>query len=534
MAGVNGPVALAVGVLLLSACAQVRDPQGGPVDTVPPLLVGSDPSQGSLNSTPSTILLQFSEMVKLDRVRDKMVVSPPMDPLPDVRSDGRSTVRITLRAPLKPNTTYTIDLSDAVVDVTEGNRCANARFVFATGPVLDSLYLSGSVMHAFTTVMEKDVLVIVHPADSAENIRKARPLWMARTDANGAFRIDHLPPGRYALFGLRDKNGNQRYDLPTEEVAFNSGPIELPVDTVPVRLRLFQERSKQQQVTSTRVTDQGAWQMGFSRPMVDPLLVPLDWEGGRLQWATEMNTTQDTLLFWPSDTTLLSGRRFIVQASGTPLDTLTYRLRAKVPHHVNGVPVEDGGTDPGIRVIETSRPLATLNPQRFQLLVPDQLELTPPQVDSLGLRRIRVTTTLKPGERATLLILPKAIQDTWGGANDTLRIPVGEPAEEDLGTLAVVLGGLPVSNAGLILHLVNAQDRVVRRTTLRDTSTPITWTRLQPGTYRIWLLEDANGNGRWDTGSMDDDWPPEYVWRDPRPIIVRAGWDMRVNWDLPR
>ena len=47
---------------------------------------------------------------------------------------------------LKPNTTYTIDFSDAIVDNNEGNPLGNYAFSFSTGEDIDTLEVSGHVL----------------------------------------------------------------------------------------------------------------------------------------------------------------------------------------------------------------------------------------------------------------------------------------------------------------------------------------------------------------------------------------------------
>ena len=41
---------------------------------------------------------------------------------------------------LKPNTTYTIDFSDAIVDNNEGNPLGNYAFSFSTGEAIDTTW----------------------------------------------------------------------------------------------------------------------------------------------------------------------------------------------------------------------------------------------------------------------------------------------------------------------------------------------------------------------------------------------------------
>ncbi|HRQ83964.1 MAG TPA: Ig-like domain-containing protein, partial [Flavobacteriales bacterium] len=64
--------------LLMAGCAQVKEPQGGPKDTAPPALLDASPAYGSTQFTGNRIVLRFDERVKLDRVRERLLVSPPL------------------------------------------------------------------------------------------------------------------------------------------------------------------------------------------------------------------------------------------------------------------------------------------------------------------------------------------------------------------------------------------------------------------------------------------------------------------------
>ena len=74
----------AIAVLMLAACAQVRELQGGEKDTDAPVLLTAEPPNRTTHFISDRITLRFSERVKLDRVRDRLLVSPPLDKAPDV------------------------------------------------------------------------------------------------------------------------------------------------------------------------------------------------------------------------------------------------------------------------------------------------------------------------------------------------------------------------------------------------------------------------------------------------------------------
>lgn len=76
---------------------------------------------------------------------------------------------ITLKDTHKPNTTYSIDFSDAIQDNNEGNPLPDFGFTFSTGSVIDSMVVSGTVLNAANLEPVKGMLVGMHSnlADSA-------------------------------------------------------------------------------------------------------------------------------------------------------------------------------------------------------------------------------------------------------------------------------------------------------------------------------------------------------------------------------
>jgi uncharacterized protein (DUF2141 family) len=55
---------------------------------------------------------------------------------------------------------------------------------------------------------------------------------------------------------------------------------------------------------------------------------------------------------------------------------------------------------------------------------------------------------------------------------------------------------------------------------------------LQPGVYALRLIDDANENARWDTGSFEQQIQPEKTYNFSEPITIRAGWDVENEWNL--
>ena len=110
----------------------------------------------------------------------------------DQRKEGRGSPA----GLLHPNTTYTIDFSDAIVDNNEGNPLGNFAFTFSTGERIDTLEVSGTVLDASNLEPIKASSSGCMPTGGLCFV--TRPFdRVARTDSRGRFTIRGIAPGTY-------------------------------------------------------------------------------------------------------------------------------------------------------------------------------------------------------------------------------------------------------------------------------------------------------------------------------------------------
>lgn len=215
-------------LLTLAACANLGHPTGGPRDVKPPRYVGSNPMPGATNVKSSKFSIYFDENIQLDDPNSKVVISPTQKEMPELFANGKR-LDITLRDSLIPNVTYTIDLADAVKDLNEGNVLDGMALDFATGDSIDTLQISGMVLHARDLEPAQGMLVGVYSTPADSNILTRRFERIARTNQLGQFTVRNLAPGEYQLFALNDMNRDYFWDR-TEDVAFSSVLLSPSVD----------------------------------------------------------------------------------------------------------------------------------------------------------------------------------------------------------------------------------------------------------------------------------------------------------------
>ncbi len=206
-------------VILIQSCARQGSPTGGPKDTAPPVALQSKPVNYSTNFKQKQISILFDEYITLKNVTQELLISPPLPEKPKLKQRGKYLI-IDLNNQLKDSTTYNINFYDAIVDLNEGNPLTNFQFEFSTGPVFDSMYISGTLRDAFNFKTEKGLKVMLYSNFNDTIPRKTLPDYVAKTDKDGNFMISNFKNKPYYLFALNDMNNNLLFDLPNESIAF--------------------------------------------------------------------------------------------------------------------------------------------------------------------------------------------------------------------------------------------------------------------------------------------------------------------------
>ena len=209
---------------LLGSCARMGQPDGGWYDETPPRIMGAAPADKGTNVKNRKISIFFDEFIQIENATEKVVVSPPQLETPEIVASGKR-IKIELLDSLKPNTTYTIDFSDAITDNNENNPLGNYTYSFSTGDAIDTLEVSGKVLQAKDLEPVKGILVGLY-SDLSDTAFTTKPmLRVSRTDGSGRFVIKGVAPGTYRVYALQDADGNYLFNQKSEMLAFSQEKI---------------------------------------------------------------------------------------------------------------------------------------------------------------------------------------------------------------------------------------------------------------------------------------------------------------------
>jgi len=169
--------------------------------------------------------LTFNELIKVDNPSEKIIVSPPQIEQPEIKVSGRK-ITVELLDSMIPNTTYTVDFSDAITDNNEGNPLGQYTYIFSTGATTDTMQMSGHILNAEDLEPVKGILAGLH-FDASDTAFTRKPFdRVARTDADGYFSIKGVNAQRnYRIYALQDADGDFRYTQPTELIGWLNTPL---------------------------------------------------------------------------------------------------------------------------------------------------------------------------------------------------------------------------------------------------------------------------------------------------------------------
>lgn len=594
-------------LILLAACASIGSPEGGGWDITPPKIVKCHPENMATNNKAKRLTLTFDEYIVIENASEKVVVSPPQKEMPEIRTNGKK-IHVTLYDTLRPNTTYTIDFADAIVDNNENNPMGNFTYSFSTGGQIDTMQVAGTLLEAEDLEPIKGMLVGLY-SDLSDTAFTTRPFTrVSRTDGSGRFSIKGVAPGKYRIYALQDMDGNFLFSQKAEKIAFDSVIVEphaspdsrmdtlwadldsTRIDTIKtihfthfypdnIILRGFTEGYQELHLLKTERPLPDMFTLYFTAPSdTIPTLKGLNFDFEDCGLVMERSAHNDTLTYWITDT--LVSNKDTLSFSMTYLDTDTTGQLAYRTDTLDLVPKitrkrqreqlqqkiekwEDQQKKARRRQKENYKP--TPNPflrEEFNYKVQPAGSIAPMQnilftfdepiasVDTAAFRFYKQKDTLwveepylflpqendmrsymlyaewHPGEKYRLEADSNAVVSILGKMSAPIKKEISATPEEEFSSLFVQL---ILPDTGAVVQLLNNTGKVIRSVRAVDNRADFFY--LNPGDYYLRLFLDRNGDGLWTTGCYEDGLQPEEVFYFPKPLTLRARWEVEQDWE---
>ncbi|GAA3958067.1 hypothetical protein GCM10022407_01760 [Hymenobacter antarcticus] len=531
-------LALLALIALLESCAAVAPPLGGPRDRTPPRRISSSPDSAARNVKQQFVRLIFSEPVVTKDLSKNLLITPqlPADNPYKLRED-RNSISLLFDKPLDANTTYSFNFREAVVDITEALPAKNASLTFSTGPELDSGRVSGNVVGLLTTKPVAEASIGLYREADTAGVRRGRPYYTVLTDKEGRFSLNFLKAGRYKLYAITDKNNNGQFD-DGEKIAYLPAPITVASGPgTPVTLVLTQP-DRRPPLLTTRQPSPTQLRLSFNEGLSSATLAPLDpgTTATAVSEAVQLADRGRTVVLFKTPA-VGDGRYLLTTADSTGNSTVdTLQVKFPVPpataRKVVNPPlysVEGGVANvypEGLVKFQFAVPVRVATGRPFGTLVEDSVRRRPlrlPADGTLSPDRTQLTVRFNTKAKTRLEVLLDSTAITTITAQSLrlrpLRLGI---SEQDVSTS--LSGTISTKEKSFELQLLDDKLQVV--SSLASPKGTYRFADMPPGTYRLRVLIDSDGDGRWRGGDPNLLLAPEPVFLYPKSLQIRAGFDV--------
>ena len=498
-----------------ASCANMVALTGGEKDTSEPVLLKAKPNNFQTNFNDNTIELVFDEYLQLKNVEEQLIISPNNGLKIKAKIKGKK-INLSLSGDLKTNTTYNINFGEALSDYTESNTLRDFQYVFSTGTNLDSISIRGQVKDAFKGEYLKDAIVGLYAVPTSDSgVYLNKPDYYARTNAQGYYQIKNIKEGNYKISALVETNNNKIYDSEVELIGFNTSILDLKKDTALSVIEVF--RALPSKIIIKEISLKG-----------NKISLLFNQKVKNIQYQIEPKTsillvdkinTDSLEIYLKEKKDSLS---IILTAEGYQ-DTIQLKNEKDKKKGFLKLDINNYQNPANTIYINSLLPLTILNNDSIYL-----------KTDSL--KYIKVNTKLSDNSKEIIINYPFEINRkyeliiadstllNWNiEHNKAIKYQVKSYNEEVFGNLKINTS--PSTNQ-MIYELLTGEKVVYR---VIGKSDKINIKLLNPGEYRLRIINDENNNNTWDTGNYLLKQQAEKVNYYPGNIKVRANWDLEIN-----
>ncbi len=517
-------------VLIMTSCAKRGSITGGLKDTIAPVLKLSFPKNYTTDFKGTEIKLTFDEFIKLKDLKKQLIISPPLKNEPLILPTSVAKfITIKINDTLQPNTTYSFNFGQSIEDNNEGNALNQFKYVFSTGPYIDSLAISGTVKDAYTKDVESFVSVMLYDVNDKFNdsvVYKGTPRYITNTlDSLKIFKLENLKAGKYLLVAMKDYGSNNKFNPNKDKIGFKKQFITIPNDTL-FELKIFKEVQAFKAIKPIQAS--GNRLLFPYEGKTNEIKLSLKNKGADLPIIITKFPKKDSLQVWykPLKTDSLS----LAISKEKYSKSFTFKHKEQKKDSLNITAIQNGTLNFREQfTLESATPLTKFDNSKIKLTSKDSVSLPFTTKYDEFTQKLFFDFKKEPLQNYTIKIFPKALTDYLGNVNDTLTYKLTTKDLAEYGNLKVNLQN--VKRFPVLIELTNDKGEILA-SQYSESNSKVEFNLIEPALYSLRAIYDDNKNKEWDAGNYLEKRQAEEVIYLSKEIDIRANWDVDQVFDL--
>jgi len=520
--------------LTLLRCANMQRPTGGPKDSIPPKVLNESPTNFSRNFKDKEIVITFDEYIKLANQFKEFSISPDLEKQPEYKIKKKD-LRIILPDSLEENTTYTINFGKGLVDFNEGNPIVNYNYVFATGPEIDSLTISGQVKNAYTQTFDykddKEVRVLLIPTRQDSIFGKRKANIFTSVDSTGNFTFRNLKEDTYRIYALKETNNDRIYNSPEELLGFLKDSLVLRENIKEVKIEYSKGKPKTYRTLEKKIEKNGTLLLTFNQPLDSPQVNIISPTGLNATKIVRYSAHQDSAFVFVEKLDFDS-IKFQIMEGKTAIDTALIRRGKNDKYEQNILPILNitNKVDKIKHITLTSFfPITAVDKSKL-LIHEDSVSRRNFQLqqDSLNKNLYHIRFNWRPNKNYELVIQEKALSGPFGEFNKEFKNKFTLDESNNYGDIKFKITGLE-KDIQYVVELIDDKRTKIFDTQLLENIDELNYLKFPGGKYTLRIFKDLNRNGRWDGADVYTLTQAEPIWYLEKPFTIRANWEQTEN-----
>ncbi len=536
----NNLILLLVLSIFAFSCAKQSTPTGGPRDMDPPKVINMSPTDQSLNTKPEKIIITFDEYIKLDNANKNILITPRINKDVVIFTALKNTLVIELNQELEDSTTYVFNFQKSIQDLSEGNPAENLKLVFSTGESIDSLTFTGSVNTYFPGRNDKleDAIVGLYPVDDTTNVFTAPPYYLTQVDTVGNYKITNIKAGKYFAYAWQDDNNSLKAEYKSEAFDFIKDTITVDQNINGVQFNL--SKGDQNPIRLLRSSTLGTNYTIVLNKMPIEISLKNEKLGNEIFY-----TLGDKRINLFSEKPISDSLVFNVNLKdsvGYQIDSLIWAKFEKSDRKAEKLTIIPNSGKSFYQKLPVeltfNKPLKSINYDSLFLAydTASVIQITPEMLsfkDSLRRDVLNINLFIPDSilyESFTLNATDSTFMDIEGQFNEIALAANYKKLKKE--TLAdAIEGTIKGAQAPFIIQLLDSKGETKREAFI-ESGNQFAFSLIEAGSYQIKVIEDSNGNHRWDPANFEEKRYAERVFNyiDPetgnKNITIRGGWTL--------